>query len=315
MYTTSSYQLYRNHPFIIALDYQNHFLLEHPLAKQLMLRKWKLYRPLFYLPRIFSFLLLFILTIYVLITPAPQIKSTKTISLSITAHLIIRWIIIVLSTINILKILLEVILFRGLRVPFAQLFGLISFLSSIIAFIPFKKQTDDIIVWQWELAAFAILMQWFNMAVILRSVPFIGNFFVMIESILSKFVLLLFVTCPLLISFTMSTKMIFFNQPAFVTVRNAMHKSSSMIIGELDYETLFFSKSTFTIAAFLFIPFVVIMTIVFMNLVLGITIGDIKSSMENARAKASKYVLNFSPDVFFYIDNFRRLLDSGTDLH
>ena len=67
-----------------------------------------------------------------------------------------------------------------------------------------------------------------------------------------------------------------------------MHKTSSMIIGEFDYETLFFSKTTLTAATFIFIPFIVIMTIVFMNLLLGITVGDIQSSKEKAQAKASK---------------------------
>jgi hypothetical protein len=82
--------------------------------------------------------------------------------------------------------------------------------------------------------------------------------------------------------------MIFFNQSSFVTITKASHKISSMIIGEFDYENLFFSKSTFTVAIFIFIPFIFIMTIVFMNFLLGITIGDRKSSMKNARAKTSK---------------------------
>ncbi|CAF2821950.1 unnamed protein product [Rotaria sp. Silwood2] len=292
LYTTRSRQLYHNHPLIIALDNEHHFLLEHPLAKQLMLRKWKLYRSFFYFPRILSFLLLFILTFYVLIIPAPNIKSSSPnyIPLSPIANLTIRWIIIVLSIINLFKVFLEIILFRGLRAPFAQLFGLISFLSSIIAFIPYEKEiNNNIISWQWQLTSFSILFQWFNIAVMLRSVPFFGNFVVMIESILIKFTLLLFVIFPLLIAFTISTKMIFFNQPAFVTVAKAIHKSSSMIVGEFDYETLFLSKSTFTAAIFLFIPFVAIMSIVFMNLLLGITIGDINSSMEKARAQANTY--------------------------
>jgi len=188
---------------------------------------------------------------------------------------------------NLLKIFLEIILYRGLRVPFAQLFGMISFLSSVIAFIPYKNLNSL----QWQITSFSVLFQWLNIAVILRSVPSFGNFLVMIESILIKFTLLVLAISPLLIAFAISTKMIFFNQPAFVTIAKALHKSSSMIIGEFDYETLFFSKTTFTAATFIFIPFIVLMTIVFMNLLLGITVGDIQGSLENARAKASKYTV------------------------
>ncbi|CAF3769703.1 unnamed protein product [Rotaria socialis] len=290
LYTKSSHQLYRNHPLIIALDNEHHGLLEHPLAQQLMKRKWKLYRPFFYFPRILSFLLLLVSTFYALMMPAPNIKaSSNSVSLSITIAIATRWIIVVLSIINLLKIFLEIILFRGFRVLFAQLFGLVTFLSTTIAFTPFKSTTDEFISWQWQLTAFSVLIQWFNIAVMHRSVPILGQFFVMVESVSIKFIFLLFVTCPLLIAFTISVKMLFFNHPAFATVVNAIHKSSTMITGEFDYETLFFSKSTFTAAAFLFIPFIVIMPIVFMNLLLGITIGDIQGSMERARTKANAY--------------------------
>jgi hypothetical protein len=93
---------------------------------------------------------------------------------------------------------------------------------------------------------------------------------------------------PLFIGFSISVNMIFFNQPSFITTTKALHKISSMILGEFDYETLFFSKSTFTVAIFIFIPFIVIMSIVFMNFLLGIIIGDRKNSMINAQAKSSK---------------------------
>ena len=119
--------------------------------------------------------------------------------------------------------------------------------------------------------------------------PTIGKFIVMLEPILTKFILLLFSIIPLLVAFTIATKMIFFNQSSFVTVTKALHKSSSMTIGEFDYETLFFSEVTLTAATFIFIPFIVIMAIVFMNLLLGIAVGDIKISMKNASTRASTY--------------------------
>jgi len=281
LYTKNNHILYRNHPFIIALDNNHHFLLEHPFAKQLMLHKWKLYRLLFYFSRILPFLLLIILTFYVLIisAPIPNVLLTKNIS-----YLSIHWIIIILSVINLLKILL----FRGLHISFAQLFGIISYISSIIAFIPYKNPTNNIISWQWQLTSFTILFQWFNLAIILRSVPFFGYSMVMIESILIQILLLLFIMSPLFIGFSISINMIFFHQSSFLTITKALHKISSMILGEFNYEILFFSKSTFIVGTFIFIPFIVIMRIVFINLLLGITVGDRKNSMENARAKASK---------------------------
>jgi transient receptor potential cation channel subfamily A protein 1 len=110
----------------------------------------------------------------------------------------------------------------------------------------------------------------------------------MFLSIFSNFISLIFVILPLFIAFTIATYMIFYNHSAFLTIIFSIHKLSAMIIGEFNYETLFHSKPTFKISTFVFIPFLVIMTMVFMNLLLGLTVGDIQSCMENARAKASK---------------------------
>lgn len=321
-YTNRSSELYRNHPFIIALDRGHHFLLEHPLAKKLMDRKWKLYRPLFYFPRLLSFLLLLTLTVYALFAPAPNAKvsdSPNTDFLStafVRFALPLRWMIAILAGINLLKILVEILLYRGLRVPFAQLFGIMSFTISIVAFLPDGSRTNQMLAWQWQLAAFAILFQWFNTAVILRSMPVVGTFIVLIESILIHVTSLILIMLPLLMAFTLSTQMIFFNQPSFQTLLHAMHKSSVILIGELDYEALFYSKPTFTVAKIIFIPFLIVMTIVFMNLLLGITVGDSKGSKKSARAKASQ-----SPHSTMVSHLGRRLsisrclLDPGIDLH
>ncbi|UJR28363.1 hypothetical protein I4U23_009606 [Adineta vaga] len=291
LYATNSHLLYRNHPFIIALDTERHSLLEHPLSQLLIKRKWKLYRPFFYLTRILSILLLLVSTFYVLIVSAPYTKHAEKLSLPLSKSSILhlQWTIVVLGGMNLFKILSEIILYRGFRVPFAQLFAIISFLISITAFIPYENRSQ-IVHWQWQLAAFATLFQWFNTAFILRSVPFVGNFIVMFQSILLNFVSLVFAILPLLVAFTIGTQMIFHNHPSFLTVLISMHKISAMTIGEFDYETLFYSKPILQVAAtLLFTPFLIIMSIILMNLLLGLTVGDIQSCMKNARAKAHAY--------------------------
>ena len=290
LYTTSGHILYRNHPFIIALDTEHHRLLEHPLAEQLIARKWKLYRPFFYLTRILSLLLLLAVTFYVLAVSAPYSipKESRTLTLNTSAILLVQRIIVILGLMNFFKIILEIILFRGLRVPFAQIFSILSFLTAVIAFIPYDNRIE-MFHWQIELAAISVLLQWFNMVFILRSVPFVGFRIVMFQSVLVNFVSLSFVILPLIVAFTISTQMIFFNHPSFVRLRASLHKISAMLIGEFTYETLFFSKPTLIAAAsLLFVPFIIIMTIVFMNLLLGLTIGDIHTCMKNARAKARR---------------------------
>ena len=273
-----------------------------------MSHKWRLYRPLFYLSSILTILLLLILTFYVLITPAPKLKpSTTDLPFMKNSIISIRLAIVGLAGLNLFKIILEIILYRGLRVPFAQLFGIISFLTSIIAFIPYNR-SNEMFDWQWELAACSTLFQWLNTAVILRSVPFIGNVIVMFQSVLINFVSLIFVIFPLLIAFTIATQMIFYNHSSFLTITVSMHKLSAMLIGEFGFEDLFFSKPIFPAATFIFIPFIAIMTTIFMNLLLGLTVGDIQSCMENARAKAS---MRFKNNILVFLFKFLRCLSNS----
>ena len=90
------------------------------------------------------------------------------------------------------------------------------------------------------------IFQWLNIAIILRSVSSFGTFIVMIELILNKFTLLLLMIFPLLIGFSISASMIFYHQSSLMTVARAMHKISIMMVGEFDYEILFFFESNFS---------------------------------------------------------------------
>lgn len=231
-------------------------------------------------------LLLFLVTSNILVLLITNnLKSSQT-DIRISSK-IIHVTIVIVAGLNLLKILLEILLYRGLRVPFVQLLGFVADLTSIIAFLPYKN-TQHIHIWQWQLAALTVLFQWLNIAFILRSVPFIGKCIVLFQSILINMLSLMFVILPLFIAFSLATSMIFHNHTSFLTPIDSFHKLLAMNIGEFDYETLFFSKPTYPIASFLFIPFVAIMTIAFMNLLLGLTVGDIKKAMDHARSKASK---------------------------
>ena len=272
--------MYENHPLIIALDNHHYFLLEHPLVKQLLLRKWRSYRCLYYLPRVFVLLLLLIFTFYVSIIPRPTTESMSFIPT--------RWIIIVLSSMNLLKIFVEIFLFGGFRVPFAQLFALLSLLLSIISVVPMQNPSKTILSYQWQFAALAMLFQWLNIVIVLRSVSFFGTFLRMSELILQKLILLFLIISPLLIGFSISFHMIFSHQASLITVPKALHRISAMLLGEFDYETLFHSKRIFSIGSVLFILFILLLTMTFMNLLLGITVGDIRSSKANAQIRASK---------------------------
>lgn len=288
-YANFSHQLYRNHPFIIALDSEHHSLLEHPLAQKLLTRKWNLYRPIFYLNRTLNFVCVLFLTITSLCLRSPNLKMNREYPPQVSRNVlsVLQWIVVFLASVNIFKQVIEAILFRGLRVPLAQIFNFISSVTVIISFVPWKFESisDS---FKWQMAAFSVLSQWLILAFVLRSVPFIGNFIVMFQSILINFFSLCFIGLPLFIGFAISNRMIFFSYAPFQQMTTSTHRLSTMILGEFAYQNLFHSTPTFIISIFIFISFTMIMAIVYMNLLLGLAIGDIHDCLENARAKAGR---------------------------
>uniref|UniRef100_A0A914W3X7 Ion transport domain-containing protein n=1 Tax=Plectus sambesii TaxID=2011161 RepID=A0A914W3X7_9BILA len=147
--------------------------------------------------------------------------------------------------------------------------------------------------WQWELGSVCVFLAWINLVLMIRKFPRFGIYVVMFTDILKTFsrfflVFVLFVT-----AFAMGFFVLFQNRPSFSNVRISMMKTSVMMVGELDFDGLFSNPSTehsettfnrpFAYALFMF--FLIVMTILLMNLLIGLAVDDIKAVQEKAVLK------------------------------
>ncbi|KAK6059867.1 hypothetical protein COOONC_02483 [Cooperia oncophora] len=132
-----------------------------------------------------------------------------------------------------------------------------------------------------------------NLLLLIRKLPRFGIYVVMFFDVLRTFSRFFIVFALFVIAFSISFFVIMQNRPEFSSVPSAVLKTTVMMIGEFEFTAIFHGDADVhperlfghAIAYPLFLFFCVIMTILLMNLLVGLAVDDIKSVLEEAKLK------------------------------
>ncbi|CAG9767016.1 unnamed protein product [Ceutorhynchus assimilis] len=143
--------------------------------------------------------------------------------------------------------------------------------------------------WQVNIGAFAIMCTWTNIMFEIGQLPAFGPYVEMFEKVKSEFQKLLLVFFPFLIGYSIAFCILFPNSPAFYNPFIGFISSLVMMTGEMNYEILLeysteensgdFTKICAGVAYTCFLFFI---TIILMNLLVGIAVHDIQGLQKNA---------------------------------
>jgi len=141
--------------------------------------------------------------------------------------------------------------------------------------------------WQSHVAAFAVLFAWVNLMLLFGQLPVFGSYIAMYIKVQKEFLKLFLAYAFLLFGFTLSFCVIFpakinFNNPAF-----SFTQVIALMIGSVEYEDLILKKETpeFMLEAsahIMFLIFMLFVTIIMMNLLVGIAVRDIQGLQKTA---------------------------------
>ncbi|XP_028982416.1 uncharacterized protein LOC107045025 [Diachasma alloeum] len=283
-------------------------LLSHPLVMAFLHLKWEKIRK-FYLMRIFLYAMTVIcMTTYVLTalaykcynyadTGASKVCGSKRLTGFLFRKTVIEiewYLSLFLTCITIPRKIFGFMVHKSARQYFSSIDNVLDGVVILSVFMTSFVYTGKTYDWQNYVGAFAILCAWTNLMLMVGQLPAFGTYVAMFTHIQFEFAKLLLAYSGLLIGFTISFCVIFVGEPSFGNPFTGLIKVLAMMAGELDFEGLINQSDQITDGPFvlyhplsvcsqiLFTLFLVFVTVILMNLLVGIAVHDIQGLRNHA---------------------------------
>jgi ankyrin repeat protein len=293
-------------------------ILEHPLCQSFLHLKWQKIRK-YYVGRLLFYLLyVLVLTAWVITALAhncyneshgqldnssrPLCANSTGLNGFLYRHPVVlelEWYaLVVLTVLEGLRKLMGILTYSSVRQFFTQAENIVEWCVIVSVFATSFVFTGRTYTWQSHVGAFAVLCGWSNLMLMIGQLPMFGAYVAMFTSVQAQVFKLLLAYACLLVGFTASFCVIFPRSKSFSSPHTGLIKVLVMMTGELDFEELFFpgeeeggrpvdvggtSWILLQVSAQLsFVLFLLFVTIVLMNLLVGIAVHDIKGLQKTA---------------------------------
>lgn len=288
-------------------------LLEHPLCSAFLYIKWQKMRVFYFFRLLLTAIFVLLLTLYVMtalvrncyntgkelkkINPNLSAinetypvcdKETYIGKLILTNPLVVELIWYILLAFCMGEIIRKVFGISGYSsvrqylFQWANIMEWYTIMSVFASSFIYTKQTYP---WQSHIGALAVLCAWTNLMVMIGQLPVFGTYVAMFTKVQAEFAKLFSAYVCLIIGFTISFYVIFPSAPDFKNPIIGFVKVLVMMTGELDVELLNPRDDQLPLAIsaeIIFIFFILFVTIVLMNLLVGIAVQDIQGLSRTA---------------------------------
>lgn len=277
-------------------------LLSHPLVMAFLHLKWEKIRRLYLLRIIFYAMMVMSMTMYVLAHKCYTYDRLNNSTVCAKKGIFFRrsvieaewYLTLVLICVTIPRKVYGFMVHKSMLQYVCSVDNLLDSVVIASVFVTSFIYTGRTYVWQNYVGAFAILCAWSNLMLMVGQLPAFGAYVAMFTHIQFEFAKLLLAYSGLLIGFTISFCVIFANEPAFGNPFTGLIKVLAMMAGELDFDGLInqsdeTSSDSYVIylplslcSQILFTLFTVFVTVILMNLLVGIAVHDIQGLRKHA---------------------------------
>ncbi|XP_044745341.1 transient receptor potential channel pyrexia-like [Coccinella septempunctata] len=269
-------------------------ILKHPLCETFLFLKWRRIRKFFLFSLFYHSLFVSLFSFYILgvflkdCTPSNSLGSTFCDVNEITK--IIGYTLISLNVLMLGKELFQIA--HSWRTYIKQWENWLQWMIIICVFAcvnPHSSRMNirtNIQMWQHHVAAVGIFLTWLELMMIVGRFPTFGLYIQMFTTVSVNFVKFMAAYFCLLLAFALCFGVIFANYNSFKRLPLVLIKVIVMMSGELEYEDIFFDetqpiKFPWT-AQVMFLAFVVLVTIILTNLMVGLAVSDIQGLQQSA---------------------------------
>ncbi|XP_070579660.1 transient receptor potential cation channel subfamily A member 1-like [Ptychodera flava] len=271
-------------------------LLSHELSQTLMALKWTtIARYVFYTAFIVHIIFMIGITSYAAISEhivttnlddygCPISNTTTTVKRNHDGLLTsIEFLVIFFVSLNVIKVALDLYTHRLRYFTKFTNFLLVTMLFTSCLFIapPFSVPCAQ----AWTNGSIAIFLSWMTFLGYLQRFDVVGIYVVMFVAVLISLMKAVIVYSWFVVAFASVFYVMFARLEQFSTLGNAMLKTLVMTIGEFEYEDIFHDKPLDPFdssSRILFSVFLFLMPIVLINLMIGISVGDIEGVRKTA---------------------------------
>lgn len=279
-------------------------ILQHPLCSAFLFMKWRKIRK-FYLARlIFCFLFVSFLSIYVLTAVVKTCKGKYSKKYGVPNELcqkqsllgvvlesnpieFERWVLIAVTAFEIVRKLTGITGYSSITQYFTTFENLMEWFVLLSVFSLYKIHNDY--SWQNHVGGYAVLGAWTNLMLMMGQLPMFGDYVAMYQKVLTEFLKLLLAYICLLLGFTICFCVVFPNEEMFSNPLMGFISTLSMMVGELNLNILINDPLLedpplmFELSSqLIFILFLMFVTIILMNLLVGIAVHDIQGLRKTA---------------------------------
>ncbi|XP_797279.4 transient receptor potential cation channel subfamily A member 1 homolog [Strongylocentrotus purpuratus] len=218
------------------------------------------------------------------------------------------WVVLVLSIINLLREFLQLKSYGLSYFNFGNLLEWVLYTLTVLFVLPLSdiQYITGIHIrmdWQWQCGAVAVFLAWINLILFVRRFAALGIYVIMLIDILRTFLKFVLILALFIVAFSMAFYMLLMNQEPFHRIQYSFAKTFVMMLGEVDFgdifhdqnylntentlaggeedfflTNLFYEGITYTIFALFF----VIMSILIMNMMVGLAVDDIHAIQQKA---------------------------------
>ena len=285
-------------------------ILQHPLCSAFLYIKWGKIRKYYIARLLFCFTFILFLTLYVLTALAHNCYNgskdmEETIQeqelcqkQSILGDMLrnnpfvmeMQWMVLVAITIvEICRKIYGITGYSSVKHYFTQVENLIEWFIIVSVFVISYIYTKRTYTWQNHIGAFAVLLGWTNLMLMIGQLPVFGAYVAMYTKVQGEFAKLFMAYSCMLIGFTISFCVIFPSSSSFANPFMGFITVLVMMTGEQDLELLINDPDgkdpPFLLeisAQITFVLFLLFVTVILMNLLVGIAVHDIQGLKKTA---------------------------------
>lgn len=268
-------------------------VLKHPLCETFLFLKWRRIRKYFLFSLFYHSLFVVFFTFYVIgvfLKNCPAKRTGLTFCAVATYIKIFGYLLLCFNFMLLGKELFQI--FHSWFTYIKQWENWLQWLIIISVFLCVQPNDSmsnirvNVANWQHHVAAIGIFLAWLELMMIVGRFPIFGLYIQMFTTVSVNFVKFVVAYFCLLMAFALSFGVLFTNYKSFNDLKWVIIKVLVMMSGELEYEDIFYDETAPIMynwtAQFMFLAYVMLVTVILANLMVGLAVSDIQGLQQSA---------------------------------